>query len=306
MIANYYGAMTASYGLAEAKSRAIKLFSKLASDQLKALLETKHLYQRVAIDPSGEIDPITAGVVEGERESFEKFAEDLSQERFAFSEGPLFAVSRNPSAGPIEVLCLTVSNIKLFCGSCKARELFAPLWFRDLHNELRKPVSAPILRSEQTGGRPTEQLLLLAYHGLFLTLDGRSPMEGGEVSKYIPKKERQLFWEAIVAMNGGKPLAAIFFLRTFVEQFARRQTDMTNVRASGDEIMDAYAKTLPSQYREVLPSLKVWYGKLSEAIHSATADEILLEEGMREIDRHFKIRDAFNIAEASPQQRPTP
>jgi hypothetical protein len=123
-------------------------------------------------------------------------------------------------------------------------------------------------------------------------------MEGVSAPKYIPKKERNLFAEAIVARNVGKPLAAIFFLRIVIEQFARRQTGFSEMMATGDQIMDAYAGTIPLQYREVMPSLKVWYSKLSGAIHTAKPDEKLLTEAMKEIERHFKVRDAFGISDA--------
>jgi hypothetical protein len=93
----------------------------------------------------------------------------------------------------------------------------------------------------------------------------------------------------MVARNVGKSLAAIFFLRIVIEQFARRQAGLTDAMAMGDQIMDDYAGTLPLQYREVMPSLKVWYSKLSGAIHTVRAEEELLREAMDEIERHFKV-----------------
>jgi hypothetical protein len=91
-----------------------------------------------------------------------------------------------------------------------------------------------------------------------------------------------------VARNAGEPLVAISFLRIVIEQFARRQAGLTNAMTTGDQIMDDYAGTLSLQYREVMPSLKVWYSKLSGAIHAACADEELLQEAMGEIERYFK------------------
>jgi hypothetical protein len=93
-------------------------------------------------------------------------------------------------------------------------------------------------------------------------------------------------------------LTAIFFLRIVIEQFARRLAGLPDAMATEDRIMDNYGETLPLQYREVMPSLKVWYSKLSGAIHVACADEELLREAMDEIERHFKVRDAFSIRDA--------
>jgi hypothetical protein len=141
-------------------------------------------------------------------------------------------------------------------------------------------------------------IVIVARKGWHLSLEGRSPMEAVSAPKYIPKKERALFAEAMVARNVGKPLAAIFFLRIVIEQFARRQAGLIEAMATGDQIMDAYAGTVPLQYREVMPSLKVWYSNLSGAIHAAKADEELLTEAMNEIERHFKVREAFSIPDA--------
>ena len=59
--------------------------------------------------------------------------------------------------------------------------------------------------------------------------------------------------------------------------------------------MDTYSKTLPDQYRDLLPSIKFWYGKLSVAIHTADADKNFLEEAWSEIEKHYEVRDAFNL-----------
>jgi hypothetical protein len=301
-------------------SRAIRIASDHASAQLKLLLETKHLYQRVSIDPVNQLTGILSEFDAAGRTSVEKYMKDvLPGEDFLASAGRLRAVSRTTTEPPVEMLCLLIGNVKLLCTSCGERELFSPLWYRDLHNELRKPVSAPIMPMRRSSSDVIDQLFLLEYQcqrckgaleaflvrrrGWHLTLEGRSPMEGIESPKHIPKKERTLFSEAVVAMNAGKTLAALFYLRTFIEQFARRQTGMMSTRADGDEIMDAYSKTLPNQFRDQLPSLKAWYAKLSEALHAARADETLLDQAMREISRHFDIRRVFSISDIAQNEK---
>lgn len=122
-------------------------------------------------------------------------------------------------------------------------------------------------------------------------------MEDIEVPQEIPKAERHLFRDALVASHAGKMLAGLY-LRTFIEQFARRQTGKTADRATGDEIMDAYATLLPQAQRDQMPSLKHWYDRLSEALHAARADERLFEEALADIDRHFDMRRVFRIADA--------
>lgn len=93
-------------------------------------------------------------------------------------------------------------------------------------------------------------------------------------------------------------------MRIFIEQFARRQTGLSG-KKTGDEIMSAYAETLPAQHRPYMPSLREWYEKLSQAIHGAKEDEELFEEARKEIERHFDIRRVFGILEiADVAQKP--
>ncbi len=288
----------------------------LATEQLKVLLETKHLYQRVSFDPTEKIAALCAEFSYTDQPArVPDYLEGLPKAKLVLGDGKSAVIY--PSGGYGETLStpgINISNVKMFCSVCKAREAFASIWIRDIDHD-----------TENTGrfhttpkripkpGEPVQQHFSLAYlcqhcssemvtvivarRGWYLSLEGRSPLEIVSAPSFIPKKERPLFAEAMVARNVGKPLAAIFFLRTFIEQFARRQTGLKDVMVTGDQMMDDYGKTLPIQYREVMPSLKVWYTKLSVPIHSASADEILLLEAMTEIEKHFKLRDAFGIAD---------
>jgi len=207
-------------------------------------------------------------------------------------------------------------NVKLFCSACKGRETFTATWMRDVDRETEntgrfRTTPARIHKA----GAPTQQhfcaayfcmravlkwvIVIVARRGWHLSLEGRSPLEIVGASSFIPKKERSLFPEALMAKNVGRSLATIFFLRTLIEQFAKRQTGLKDAIVTGDRMMDAYAKTRPLEYREVMPSLKGWYTKLSVAIHCAKSDEDLLSEAMTEIEKHFKLRDAFSISDAT-------
>jgi hypothetical protein len=124
-------------------------------------------------------------------------------------------------------------------------------------------------------------------------------MEHIELPRYIPKTEAHLFRDAMIAWHAGKNLAAVFYLRCFIEQFARRQTGLLKQRKTGDEIMDAYAEVLPKDKRSHLPSLKQWYDRLSEPIHAADEDaaEKLFDDARAEVEHHFELRQALRIAE---------
>jgi hypothetical protein len=78
-------------------------------------------------------------------------------------------------------------------------------------------------------------------------------MEHFKPPAYVPNAEREFYSDAIIAMNAGKVLAALFYLRTFIEQFARRVTGKEQERATGDQIMSTYAETLAMQLRGEMP-----------------------------------------------------
>jgi hypothetical protein len=121
-------------------------------------------------------------------------------------------------------------------------------------------------------------------------------MASVEAPSYIPRKEGDFFRDAIIAHGSGKTLAGLFYLRTFVEQFGRRITGISG-KNTGDEILSEYAKTLPANVRDSMPSLAEWYGKLSGALHSADADQELFTNAQEKIEKHFEIRKAMSISE---------
>lgn len=98
----------------------------------------------------------------------------------------------------------------------------------------------------------------------------------------------------LVSFKSGKVLSAYFYLRTFIEQFARRIT-VINDKTTGTEIMDKYAKTAPEKIRGDMPSLKEWYDKLSEKLHGAIEDADTFTCAVAEINRHFEFRKLYKL-----------
>ena len=120
-------------------------------------------------------------------------------------------------------------------------------------------------------------------------------MEKLEIPDYIPKAEKKLFRDALIAHHAGKTLAGLFYLRTFIEQFARRLTGHLNDKITGEVIMKEYAEGLPVKQRDEMPSLRDWYDKLSGKLHGADEDAELFEEARKEIDRHFDFRRLYKM-----------
>jgi hypothetical protein len=216
-------------------------FEPNASSKLKLLLETKHIYQNVVIDGKRLVDEWTekvrsmgATVKDGEYR-FETAA-------FVWGDEELHVLGR--SGEPEPVVTLSIRNPKLFRSTCGTSEVFKPLWSRDLASELNRPVPSYAVGSRAEF--PGFQLLFIGLQCLRcsgrpegfmvrrdrwrLILEGRSPMEHLEVPKFVPKPERNLFRDALIAAHGGKILAALFYLQVFIEQFARRVLNETGRR----------------------------------------------------------------------------
>jgi len=283
------------------------------SRSLKILLETKHLYQKVTIDFDSvkgkfrkQVQPQDAAHLL----YFDKALGEFAQERLAPSHVVLVAVSRGV---PGQVLAtLLLKNIKIYCNKCKSSEVFQPVWFVDAANEiLKRNVTGELMeyplkdnfqmvllvfQCQLCKSDPEGFLIRRAGHSLYL--EGRSPIEHVSLPAYIPKQESRLFSDAIIAFNAGKILAGLFYLRAFIEQFARRQTKTVG-KVTGDVIMESYGKLLPEDLRNRIPSLKECYEKLSIPIHLAEDNVDVFENVRLEIDRHFDMRRVHSIIEVS-------
>jgi hypothetical protein len=288
----------------------IVLLSVKASEELKNLLQNKHLYQHVKIN-APEI--LKQQIDSEKQQNLKTYLEDwgtkeLPTMRFVLADRQLSLAPRGAST-PSAVLTLVPPNASLFCGKCGRREAFAPIWYSDAANEINK---VNLHGSKQINLPNDFQLFFLVYQcqrcfgtpegflvrrtGWNLSLQGRSPIELIETPAYIPNSELHHYRNAVLAFNSGKVLAALFYLRTFIEQFARRVTGRTG-RATGEEILNDYYETLPSKTKDQMPSLREWYDKLSDALHSANPDSGLFETARTQIDKHFDIRRVFNIPE---------
>jgi hypothetical protein len=282
----------------------IKKISRVSGDQLKALLEGKHIYQQVVIDAPVMIAAWVARMRAGSAR-IQIDEKEFEKERFKISTQQFFAgVTGN--VPDCAVLTLILGNVKLYCLACDEREVFSPVWFLEMGNELgqfwqaentKEVVQLFAISFQCQRCKGKLQGVIVRREGWRLRLDGRSPMEIIQVPKYIPKEESHLFRDALVALHGGKPLAALFYLRIFIEMFARRVTGETE-RMHGDQLMEAYGETLPENKRDMMPSLREWYGKLSEPIHAAKPDADLFEKARAAIEEHFDIRRVFKISEA--------
>jgi hypothetical protein len=293
----------------EARFRLAHEVNQAIAEKLKELLETKHLYQNVVVDVPALFEKYFAQLIlDNQQLALRRFSAEVLVLNLVPSETEIYAsVDRR-----YQLPTLLLQNVKLYCSVCKQRETFSPTVCFDVSEE----VAERRKNSSRMASHPASfQLFVLTYqcetcrkvpvafivkrNGWKLTLEGRSPFEEVVVPKFIPKGERWLFSGAIVATQTGNTLAGLFYLRSFIEQFARRQTGIWD-RQPGEVILDAYQALLPEKVRDHMPSLRSWYERLSEPIHSAKPDEAIFQEALREIIEHFDFRRIYKIPEVVP------
>ncbi len=285
--------------------------STQATQELKKLLEEKHLYQKFTIDVTGVVEKLSKPLANPLKTKFTIWVHsELPKEKFSVFLHQLSLAPRGSTATHTQSqLWITLPHPSLYCNSkgCKRRETFTPIWFTELSQAMAavvtpKQVTLPdgfqiftlVYQCQRCLGKP--EAFLIRRDSLTFFLEGRSPIERVEVPKFVPEKEEHYYSDAVVAFNSGKVLAALFYLRTFVEQFARRITGKTG-RATGEEILDAYYETLPVNRKSDMPSLREWYEKLSVPLHAGKDDAEVFTNAKEAIDKHFDIRRVFGMDE---------
>ena len=128
--------------------------------------------------------------------------------------------------------------------------------------------------------------------GRKITLVGRSEFEEVKVPQYIPKAQHGFYSQAVIAFQSNQVLAALFLLRTLVEQHMRAATGSNELR--GDELCEKYASKQDKDLNSKFPSLRVVYGNLSDALHRADSDEALFRSELKNVCLHFEAKELFD------------
>ena len=140
----------------------LTLLGAKASQELKRLLENKHLYQHASIDPA---EIIKEQLEQENRPNLKKILFDWSEQelpklRFSLAQQQLFTAARG-AAQAAPTLTLTLMHPSLYCGKCERREAFAPVWCQDASNEIRHLVVSGSLK--QVSLPDGFQMFFLAY-----------------------------------------------------------------------------------------------------------------------------------------------
>ncbi len=277
-----------------------RAFSGLVTDSLKALLETRHLYQTIHIGYTEVLsahlppEPVPAPYEGIKGQALQLLI--LTPWRVVDDVRRL--VGDSPTL-PDKRLVVRAPDVKLYCTHCESREAFNPAGAHEMAQDVRDNAVTQVLALTflcQSCKRIPEAFLV-RREALKLTLAGRAPIERVLVPSDIPKAVRGFYSGAIVAYQSGQALAGVFMLRTVIEQFLRSIAPDPSMAA--DALCDWYMGTLSTEFKARFPSLKHLYSRLSEAVHQAKADEALFEEVRERIDLHFSARALYSRG-ASP------
>lgn len=277
----------------------------------KKLLNEKHLYQCVKLDLDWFEPLIHEYFVQDVRppgSSQSRVTKEQLREHAIDALQVLWIPQEDVTPGPpplpmyrIEEIPFGLPTIHVFCQKCASLWPFNPFGVTESNYVSDgKFVQWFCLayRCQSCKGTPIK--FLVRREGIKLWLVGRDPIEIAPTPKELPEGISKFFGDALIAHNAGQTLAGIFLLRVFVEQFWRSLPEIKSQtlpvgRQTGDELGAAYNQTLPPDFKARFPSLPAIYSKLSEAMHSATADPNVFETTKVDIEKHFQARVIFGL-----------
>jgi len=261
------------------------------AEALRSLIQEKHLYQSISItfddvlpDMPPDKNPFTAQM---------KYLRDATRRPWS-----LLDPQNPPKATNDWLLYVKPPDVKLFCAICDRIEAFNLISVEEFFAREKEfshpgePTQAFVLSYRCQSCKSVPEVFLVRRNGFKLTNTGRSPIEHVDVPSAIPKSVRRFYGGVIVAHQSGQTLAALFLLRTLIEQYGRAST---KVEGLADQVLDAYMKSLPDDFKGRFPSMRDLYGTLSDDIHAAKGSAELFERARREIEEHFRARELFKI-----------
>jgi len=269
------------------------------SENLRQLLESKHLYQNITIEYQDLVDALkgSADFVEDTTQKFTKLVNGEWDPIDPANQKPPFFTQDIPGTVWFEA-----PDVKLFCEVCERIEAFNVVSANDFLQHKRFDVSVNatndrtlqvfVISFQCQSCKSAPEVFLIRRRGMKLTISGRAPIEHVTVPSVLPKTLQRFYSSAVVAHQSGQTLAGLFLLRTLIEQWARQQIG-TELKA--DEVLDEYMLTLPNDFRQRFVSMRDLYGKLSVDIHSATGCEPLFDEASSKIVEHFEARRLFKL-----------
>ncbi|ROZ71478.1 hypothetical protein [Ramlibacter sp. WS9] len=273
------------------------------ADALKTLMETKHLYQKTAVDSSAiraSFLPKVANHIRDEAVQMGHYAIDAAVVGWIPSTNQKEVLGFFSGGANEPKVVFTPPDIKVYCTrECHRLEAFNLVSVFQVvrKDESKKPQQIEELYAftyRCQSCKSTPDAFVVRRHGGKRELTGRSPMEHVEIPAVIHKDIAKYYSGALLAYQSGQHLPALFMLRTACEQFARKWAAPT---ARADEAMDRYMASLPEAFKSHFPSLKDIYSQLSADIHGAIGSSELFVQMTEKLVEHFEARRLYKLTE---------
>jgi hypothetical protein len=275
--------------------------TQIAEAALQELINTKHLYQTLHVDFTKAVvkEAFVQSVYSKRGNEKGETSEQIVPHLCAEMASRQWFLGKVPLGATVKsgTIVVAMPPVATFCGRCKDVEACG----------LRLPEQSIW---SYDGLSPGEQVFCFellcqrckAHVIVFsvkktrdkLQIVGRSEFESVTIPEGIPEEQSQFYSQAVIAYQSGHYLAAICVLRVVIEQHMRSRVEKS-ATMKADKVCEAYLATLPDDFKSRFPSLKDIYGKLSEAIHKADANDKLFESQQAEIDRHFKALKLYEL-----------
>lgn len=288
-------------------------FISTIKDELKYIIENKHLYQNheISFQDFDEIFSnikLLLNVSEGNRHFYKdvySLAPLLNWNVIGTSSGQRSILSfYGQTKEKTEITFLNVippETVKLFCSVCKNVEPYNLVSVSDLLNNScverimvdKELIQVFAFAYQCQLCKSLPEIFVLRRKNMKISITGRSPIEQFPVKSFIPKNQYEYFSQANIAFNSGQILAALFLLRTFIEQYIREinvDPDSRNI----DELFEFYKSSLPPEFNSRFPSLKNLYDVLSIDLHSAKESEDDFLQTRTAIEKHFDAKRIFD------------
>lgn len=285
--------------------------TQLIERAFQELINDKHLYQSVEIDFEPAIRETArrmyAASLSNPRSSHN--AQDWSSEE-SIKQKLLAEANAKEWVIPIDrygryQIPFSIPPVKTLCSVCDDVTPFNPWSNTSARPQailLRQARQLFYLPLECQGCRSNVIVFMVSRNDRKIQLVGRSEFERVKAPPSIPKEQRTFYSQAVIAFNCGQILAALFLLRTLVEQHMRAVTKApADIR--GEDLGDEYNKTLDADLKARFPSFKDVYGKLSGALHKAESNASLFESEIERIRLHFEGFDLFAKVHNAKRQR---
>lgn len=289
------------------------MFSAATEQAMRELLQEKHLYQSATVtwpNMNAVLDFVKARNqrFEGDHEYWSHLREVATKiEWRVVSENEWSYPDMQGPGGAWVPLLVSGPTIKVYCQGCDevnpfhfidAVDLVQQYPKRDVERIARIPDAEQVLALQYgcQGCKSHREVFLIERNGPKVKLSGRAPMEKVVAPRFIPKRSREHYSQAVIAYNSGQVLPAKFLLRTLVEQYVRLRAGST-LRNTEDveSLFQAYAASLPESFKQEFPSLYTIYSRLSAELHCADDTEEGYLQAKENIEQHFDAKRVYRL-----------